>query len=69
MEASMIQPAREELIRALADEARVPMEIVSRMYEETWTDFSDGARILDYLPVLVARRVRENLRTMHKDAH
>lgn len=65
----MIQPAVEEFIRALADETHVPMEIVAKMYEETWTDFSDGARIMDYLPVLVARRVRENLRTMRKDAH
>ncbi|MEX3687216.1 DUF3562 domain-containing protein [Paraburkholderia sp. BR14263] len=36
---------------------------------ETWAAFSDGARIMNYLSVLVARRVRENLRGSRSDAH
>ena len=65
----MIEPAKDALVRAIADEANVPFEIVSKMYEETWTAFSDGARITDYLTVLVIRRVKENLRSMRKNAH
>jgi hypothetical protein len=69
MEALMNQHAAEELVKAIAAETHAPMETVSRMYEETWAAFSDGARIMDYLTVLVARRVRENLRSLRQDAH
>ncbi|HKR42780.1 MAG TPA: DUF3562 domain-containing protein, partial [Paraburkholderia sp.] len=48
----MNQHAAEELVKAIAAETNAPMETVSRMYEETWAAYSDGARILDYLNVL-----------------
>jgi hypothetical protein len=62
-------PASEELIKEIASETHEPMETVSKMYEETWAAYSEGAHIMDYLTVLVARRVRENIRDMHKNAH
>jgi hypothetical protein len=51
-----------EIVQSIAAETRVPPETVSQLYEETLAQFSEGARIHDYLAVLVARRVRENLR-------
>ncbi|WDD94148.1 DUF3562 domain-containing protein [Burkholderia sp. FERM BP-3421] len=51
-----------EMVQSIAAETRVPPETVSRLYEETLAQYSEGARIHDYLAVLVAKRVRENLR-------
>ena len=65
----MKQPAAEEVVKAIAAETQMPMETVAKLYEETWAAYSDGARITDYLTVLVSRRVRENLRSMRNDAH
>lgn len=35
------------------------------MYEETWDDYRADARILDYVPLFVAKKVRETLRHSH----
>lgn len=56
-------------VKSIASDANVPIEMVARMYEETWSEYSEGARIVDYLPVLVARRVRDNLRLWKQDVH
>jgi hypothetical protein len=58
-----------DLVKAIASDTNTPVETVTRMYEETWAAFSEGARIMDYLSVLVARRVRDNLRQFHQDLH
>ncbi|WP_429283577.1 DUF3562 domain-containing protein [Paraburkholderia sp. GAS41] len=50
------------MIEAIATDTNTPVETVSRMFAETWAEYSEGARITDYLSLLVARRVRENLR-------
>jgi hypothetical protein len=65
----MTQPNFEEVVNAIASETNTPAETVSKMYAETWAEYSEGARILDYMTVLVARRVRENLRGVSKDRH
>ena len=65
----MKREAAEEVVRAIATETQTPLEIVAKMYEQTWAEFSDGARVMDYLTVLVARRVREDLRNMRNHAH
>jgi hypothetical protein len=52
----------DDLIKSIADETDTPRETVSEIYAQTWNEFSDGARITDYLPLLVAKRVRERLR-------
>jgi hypothetical protein len=59
----------EDVIKQIATATNTPEETVSRMYEETWTEYSQDARITDYLTVLVARRVRDNLRRWQRDSH
>jgi hypothetical protein len=34
------------------------------MYEDTMASYRDGARILDYMSLLAAKRVRANLKPM-----
>ncbi|AOK47063.1 hypothetical protein WT60_09575 [Burkholderia sp. MSMB617WGS] len=58
----MVQNRVDEIVQAIASETRTPAEAVSRLYEETLAEYSEGARIRDYLAVLVAKRVRETLR-------
>jgi hypothetical protein len=58
-----------EIVRMIAADTDTPEETVSRMFEETWAEYSEGARIMDYLSVLVARRVRENLQTWKQELH
>ena len=59
----------DDVVKGIAADTNVPLETVSRMYEETWAEFSEGARFTDYLTVLVARRVRDNLRRWQQDLH
>jgi hypothetical protein len=63
----MAQPHLEGVAKAIASETNRPAELVSKMCEDTWAEYSDGARIMDYLPLLVAKRVRENLRNRSEE--
>lgn len=65
----MRQPNVHEIVKAIASETRTPTEVVEKMYEQTWAEYSDGARIRDYLAVLVAKRVRENLQDKSGKPH
>ncbi|TDN61870.1 DUF3562 domain-containing protein [Paraburkholderia sp. BL10I2N1] len=65
----MAQPNVEDVVKAIAADTDTPAEIVSKMYAETWDEYSDGARIMDYMAVLVAKRVRENLRSLRHNRH
>ena len=65
----MAQFNAEDVVNAIAADTNTPAETVSKMYAETWAEYSDGARILDYLTVLVAKRVRENLRSAQQNMH
>lgn len=58
-----------EIVRIIAAETDTPEETVLRMFEETWAEFSEGARVMDYLSVLVARRVRNNLQILKQELH
>jgi hypothetical protein len=58
----MTQPNVDDLVESIANDTGAPPETVSKMVSQTWQAFSDGARITDYLAVLVTKRVRENLR-------
>lgn len=58
-----------DIVKVIAIDTNTPVETVSRMYEETWAEYSEGARIMDYLSVLVARRVRDNLLRWQEDTH
>jgi hypothetical protein len=59
----MALPHIEGVAKAIASDTMAPFETVEKMCEETWEHYSAGARIMDYLPVLVAKRVRESLRS------
>ncbi|CAE6727968.1 DUF3562 domain-containing protein [Paraburkholderia haematera] len=59
----------EHVVRSIASDTNTPAETVSKMYADVWAEYSDGARVLDYLTVLVTKRVRENLRSVSKDRH
>jgi hypothetical protein len=58
----MRQPHVDDIVKAIAADTSTPPEVVERMYDEVWEAFSKDARITDYMPVLVAKRVREHLR-------
>jgi hypothetical protein len=55
------------IVETIANDTNTPMDTVSRIYDETWAEYSAGARIMHYLPILVARRVRDNLRRCRQD--
>ncbi|CAN7544781.1 DUF3562 domain-containing protein [Trinickia sp. LjRoot230] len=58
----MRQPNVDDIVKSIAADTRTPQEIVQRMYAQTWAEYSADARIMDYMSVLVAKRVRETLR-------
>lgn len=62
----MRQLDAEDIAKEIAAETNSPIDLVSKMYMETWAAYSEGARVMDYLTVLVARRVREDLRPVRK---
>ena len=59
----MAQPNVEDVVKAIASDTNAPAETVSR------AEYGHGARIMDYLTVLVAKRVRENLRSTPQHKH
>jgi hypothetical protein len=61
-ESALSEPAHVHAIRALAVETRQPVERVGNVYAVELERLSSGARIKDYLPVLISRRVRQILR-------
>ncbi|MGF7000567.1 DUF3562 domain-containing protein [Paraburkholderia sp. GAS32] len=65
----MAHPNVEDVVKSIASDTNTSTETVSKMYADTWAEYSDGARILDYLTVLVSKRVRENLRGAPQDRH
>lgn len=70
MESDMATPnVDNDIVEHIATDTNTPVETVSRMYQETWAEYSEGARIMDYLSVLVARRVRDNLLRWQQDTH
>lgn len=58
----MRQPNVDDIVKSIAADTRTPPEIVQQMYAQTWAEYSADARIMDYMSVLVAKRVRETLR-------
>ena len=65
----MAKPNIEEVVQQIAQETSTPQETVTRMYEDSLARYNEGAVIRDYLHVLVAKRVRENLRHASSDKH
>ncbi|WP_206956405.1 DUF3562 domain-containing protein [Trinickia acidisoli] len=56
----------DDLVQSIASDTGASPETVSKMVSQTWEAFSDGARITDYLAVLVTKRVREELRSQRR---
>jgi hypothetical protein len=51
-----------EIVESIATETRTPKETVSALYEKTLAEYREGARILDYVALLAAKRVKNDLR-------
>jgi hypothetical protein len=51
-----------ELIAQIAEETQAPLEEVMQTYLDAWRALSADARVQDYLPLLVAKRVTAQLR-------
>jgi hypothetical protein len=56
------QPNADEVVKAIAAETNTPPETVSKLYSDTLAHYKTDGRILDYMPLLAAKRVRETLR-------
>ncbi|CAB3756186.1 DUF3562 domain-containing protein [Paraburkholderia humisilvae] len=56
------QPNADEVVKAIAAETNTPPETVSKLYSDTLAEYKADGRILDYMPLLAAKRVRETLR-------
>ncbi|MBN3725791.1 DUF3562 domain-containing protein [Burkholderia sp. Ac-20379] len=51
-----------EIVESIATETHTPKETVSALYEKTLAEYREGARILDYVVLLAAKRVKNDLR-------
>lgn len=58
----MVQPSVDEIVKSIASDFNTSSQEVLKMYEARWAELSEGARIFDYLTVLVIKRVRDDLR-------
>lgn len=53
---------QQRAIELLAQESRVPVDEVARLYRNEWAELEDGARITGFLGIFTTRNVREMLR-------
>ena len=58
----MTKSSDERVVEQITKETHTSVQAVSKMYEDTVASYRDGARILDYMPLLAAKRVRANLK-------
>ncbi len=56
------QPNVDEVVQAIAAETNTPTETVSKIYADTLAGYKTDARVFDYMPLLVAKKVRDTLR-------
>jgi len=52
----------QKIVHEIAESTDAPEEVVSQMYSDAVQAYQSDARILDYVPLFAARRVRETLR-------
>jgi hypothetical protein len=57
-----IPPVHREAVNALADDMQIPVDRVHKIYRIVLERFSKEARIRDYLPILVTKKVRNLMR-------
>ncbi len=53
----------EKIVHEIAESTDNDGELVSRMYADAVEDYRRDARVMDYVPLFAAKRVRENLKS------
>lgn len=51
-----------QIVHDIAEETNTPEETVARIYADVFDDYRADARILDYVPLFAAKKVRAALR-------
>ncbi|HTH59016.1 MAG TPA: DUF3562 domain-containing protein [Paraburkholderia sp.] len=51
-----------QIVHAIAEETNTPEETVAHLYADAIYDYRAQARILDYVPLFAAKKVRQTLR-------
>lgn len=51
-----------QIVHAIAEETNTPEDTVARIYADVVNDYRSQARILDYVPLFAAKKVRATLR-------
>ena len=59
----------QELIHAISLESGLPEGQIAALYESELEKLKAGAKITEYLPVLIRRRIRETLKSEGLPAH
>jgi hypothetical protein len=59
----------DEVVKSIAEETDTPTETVSKLYADTLADYRHEARVLDYVPLFAAKKVRAKLRHSAKHKH
>lgn len=60
------EQAKQAAIEHLASELGIPQPEVGRVYEQELDKLGAHAKVKDFLPLLVERRVKESLRVHHR---
>lgn len=66
---SQPEPNVDEVVRSIAEETDTPADKVSQMYADTLADYRQNARVLDYVPLFAAKKVRNQLRHSSSSKH
>ncbi|WP_410699522.1 DUF3562 domain-containing protein, partial [Chryseobacterium sp. SIMBA_028] len=53
----------EKIVHEIAESTDNAEDLVAQLYANAVEDYKRDARIMDYVPLFAARRVRESLRT------
>jgi len=65
----MAQPDFEKIVHEIAEETHITQEIVSALYMDTWAEMNQNARVHDFVPLFVAKRVKAQLLSKHERQH
>ena len=57
----MTQPDFEDNVRDIAQATNTPQEAVSKLYADTLAEVREHARVQDFVPLFVAKRVKAQL--------
>jgi hypothetical protein len=65
-ETPMTEADATQIVHTIAAETDTPEETVARLYADTFDSYRAEARIQDYLPLFVARKVKAELKNKKK---